>query len=389
MTWLKIENNRDFRSMRIVRLFSTFTFIFLGQSLASAQGPVQAASQGSGQLALPRSPKAVVQGGVGPTRLFPNGVASQVTASGGSPLVPVDPSRAPAAVAPTSVLPTPTPAALSPFLFQPMAGAAPAAPMAMPSFAPPAATGSAASFAPGAAAPAPSNNYSYGSSGPSSMNQSPSAPSSVDLRAGTTQFTGPQSTGPNSVQSPRCFPEGSQYASWKIGAVYLHGWHDPTDAQPDTNGFNQLESNNREALMKYALDHHIKIALPVSPRVNSSRGFRTWAGVSDGDIENASNLACGGVGFAEKKMLIGFSDGGYKARQMACSSSFFNSVYAIGSPPTASTAPCNSPNLTQINPHVFPPQGAAGASFLQNLDSYASADGDAPAAPPARAQATR
>jgi hypothetical protein len=393
--------------MRFAWLSSLFTLIFLSLNLASAQVPSKDSAPGPNTIALPRSPKAIARVGVAPTRLFPNGTtslgtigAAQTTSViGTTPLVPIAPTRAPVVVAPTTIssVTSPTtissvnsPTAISPFLGQPVAPAPQAATAPMPSFAP---MPPAPSFAQSAPAPAvtQTNNFIDSSSGAPNVSQAPAAQSSVDLRAGTSQVTGPQSSGPNSVQTPRCFPEGSQYDNWKIGAVYLHGWHDPTDAAPDKSGFNQLESNNRAALMQYALQNHIKIALPVSNRTLSSNGFRTWQGVSEGDIESAAVVACGGAGFAEKKMLIGFSDGGYKARQLACSSSFFNSVYAIGSPPTANTPACNSSNLTQINPHVFPPQGAAGASFQQNLASYANSDNsDTPStATGARAAAVR
>lgn len=141
-----------------------------------------------------------------------------------------------------------------------------------------------------------------------------------------------------SVQAA-CLPGSNESKDWPISAIYLHGYH--KESGYDLKNFRELELSNREKLMSYAIKHKIKIALPVAAKFNNS-GFRTWTGYNLNQVETLAQNACNGSKFADKMLLVGFSDGGYLARRASLNSkkgddcgasiSKYASIIAIGAP---------------------------------------------------------
>ncbi len=135
------------------------------------------------------------------------------------------------------------------------------------------------------------------------------------------------------IQQPVYFPSTPDAKDWPVKVIYLHGLFKPST---DSDFYGTLETDNRDYLEGLARRLQLKIAVPVSTVV-SSGGFRMWNGVSLAKIESQASVACG-VPLASTRALIGFSNGGYAARNisyLSCDQTDnYKKVIAIGFPET-------------------------------------------------------
>ncbi len=163
-----------------------------------------------------------------------------------------------------------------------------------------------------------------------------------------------QSLAESSAPQPTCIP--ADQTDWPVKAIYLHGWFEAS-ASGLTHS-RRTEFDNRKHLEALARRLQIRIALPVAPQTNS-RGMRTWNNSSLQDIERLSVSACGGAPLAEDRSLIGFSNGGFAAKNIglrhSCEQlSAYRRVLAIGTQRNFSSR-CNE-KFTNVPAHVFPPE---------------------------------
>ena len=157
------------------------------------------------------------------------------------------------------------------------------------------------------------------------------------------------------VQRAECFPTGSYAANWPVDAIYLHG-HFHKDGRKQQ--FLNWENANRDKLQELATRLKIRIAVPISPVVNRGSGKLEWNTVPLSKIEELARSACGNVPLAPRRAIIGFSNGGYKARDIAKLSCAAQSKYpvilSIGAPKNTIKGACG--NLVTTPDHVFPGQ---------------------------------
>lgn len=130
-----------------------------------------------------------------------------------------------------------------------------------------------------------------------------------------------------------------------VKAIYLHGWFPKGGSG---TWYHSLEADNRKKLEELAKKMNIRIAIPVAQSINGANGMRQWGGGSLNTAESAAKSACGSA-LAVPRALIGFSSGGYMAREVAlqCDSkmkSSYTAIVMIGAkprtPPKASYAGC-------------------------------------------------
>lgn len=110
----------------------------------------------------------------------------------------------------------------------------------------------------------------------------------------------------------------------KVGTIYLHGWFDFSNTG---SGHNQLEASNRRKLQALADRTGKAVAVPVSNEANYNSRERSWLAKPPKqrpsardkltEIEAKAAAACGGRAFEQGLRLVGFSDGGYFAREAA------------------------------------------------------------------------
>jgi poly(3-hydroxybutyrate) depolymerase len=122
------------------------------------------------------------------------------------------------------------------------------------------------------------------------------------------------------VQNAQCLlPRNNPLAP--VGIIYLHGWFPATG----TSGYYiDLEKANRAQLQQLADTLGVRIAVPVSDQIHAN-GNRSWGssmvpGTAQNrlrQIESRARAACGGAALGSPRSLIGFSDGGYMAREIA------------------------------------------------------------------------
>lgn len=171
----------------------------------------------------------------------------------------------------------------------------------------------------------------------------------------------------DNVQQAQCYPATEEAKNWPVKAIYLHGLFEPSGAG---TGYQNLEKKNMQQMKELAEKLKIRIALPRAQRITNytykvkTRGgttqrtirVRTWTGASLQEIENASRAACGGSQLADGRALIGFSNGGYRARRIAADvcqpNSGYSRIFAIGAPDSAGSVRCSF--LTDLNPHELP-----------------------------------
>ena len=148
-----------------------------------------------------------------------------------------------------------------------------------------------------------------------------------------------------------------------VQAIYLHGLFAASGAK-DVSGFRALEFANRAALKTLAARFHVRIAVPLAPQISKS-GLREWNNASLYEIEGLAEHACG-HSLAGHRSLIGFSNGGFKARdigRLSCAQTAdYKRILAIGTQEAAAST-CGG-RFVNVAPHVFPPAGLDGLSGL-------------------------
>jgi|GEM_PF-5031259 len=157
------------------------------------------------------------------------------------------------------------------------------------------------------------------------------------------------------VHKYECYPKEEYASSWPVDAIYLHGLFTADSA--DTNGWRKLEADNRVKLRAMADKLKIKIAIPVAPI--GGKNTRNWNSTSLAKIEAMAKQACGGKPLAKPRALIGFSNGGYKARQVAneaCGT--YSKVLALGAVQSGGSNSCG--NLVNHSRH----DGGLDPSFI-------------------------
>ncbi len=140
-----------------------------------------------------------------------------------------------------------------------------------------------------------------------------------------------------------------------VKAIYLHGWFQP-------RGTSKQEAGNRNQIEQLAKELGIRIAIPLAPDINPENGNREWpygtgapAINSLRAIEAQASRVCGAP-LAPQRSLIGFSNGGYAARNIAMScdehlKNNYSNVIMMGAkawpnPPDRNFAGC--PKLTAM-----------------------------------------
>ncbi len=120
------------------------------------------------------------------------------------------------------------------------------------------------------------------------------------------------------VQQAACI-RPSHNPKAEVGAIYLHGWFQFGGSSDHI----ALERNNRAQLQQLANTTGMTIAVPLADG-NNGQGERSWnpdqrpgsAAVALQRIEAKASAACGGARLAVPRKIIGFSDGGYMAREI-------------------------------------------------------------------------
>ncbi len=103
-----------------------------------------------------------------------------------------------------------------------------------------------------------------------------------------------------------------------VKAIYLHGWFPPRGE----GDLVKLEAGNRVKMRQLAEKLGIRIAIPIAPEIHKKNGNRQWPGSivnapsSLRAIEAQATRACGAP-LAPGRTIIGFSNGGYEARNIA------------------------------------------------------------------------
>ncbi|MGE4132045.1 MAG: hypothetical protein AB7F86_10445 [Bdellovibrionales bacterium] len=136
-----------------------------------------------------------------------------------------------------------------------------------------------------------------------------------------------------------------------VGVIYLHGWF-PTSGS--SGYYVDLEKRNRRQLQELADKTGVSIAVPLAQWTHPKNGMRTWSpSQSEGSaqtrlkqIEAKSRAACGGSPLAKGRTLVGFSDGGFMAReiglQCAASSAEYSAIIMSGAAPRSAPSRLSS-----------------------------------------------
>jgi hypothetical protein len=166
----------------------------------------------------------------------------------------------------------------------------------------------------------------------------------------------PAAAGPAIPQST-CLPENAPESNdWPVMAIYLHGWFAAAGPN-DTFGNRGGEFANRDHLAALARLYHIRIAAPLGTQILPSNGMLQWGKADLQQIEQASMAACHVSALPTGLSLIGFSSGGFKARDIAllpCEAlARYNTILAVGTQ-TRLASRCDG-KFRNIPEHKFPP----------------------------------
>jgi hypothetical protein len=162
------------------------------------------------------------------------------------------------------------------------------------------------------------------------------------------------------AQTPHaaCIPDDPEAQKWPIKAIYLHGLF-KVDGVPDTTNSHQAEMANRQYLQKLAAHYrklHLRIALPIGSGISKANEHK-WNDESLQDIEAAAQSACHGAPLANRRAILGFSNGALKADRIsqlpASQIKDYKSIISIGSPMAGGSNNCNC--FTKEIVHRFPP----------------------------------
>lgn len=154
------------------------------------------------------------------------------------------------------------------------------------------------------------------------------------------------------VPQAACIP--ADQTDWPVKAIYLHGWFEGAGSRLTHS--RRSEFDNRKHLEEMARRLQIRIALPIAPSVNRN-GMRSWNNSKLEDIEKLAVAACDGAPLAEERSLIGYSNGGFAAKNIGllpCDKlTHYSRVLSIGTQKTY-TPRCDG-KFVNVPAHVFPP----------------------------------
>src|SRR5690349_52810 len=159
------------------------------------------------------------------------------------------------------------------------------------------------------------------------------------------------------IPQSACLPENAPESSgWPVKVIYLHGWF--AAAGPiDTYGNRGGELANRDHLAALARQYHIRIAAPLGTQILSSNGMLQWGKADLPQIERASMAACHVSALPTGLALVGFSSGGFKARDISllpCDAlARYSTILAVGTQTRLATR-CDG-KFQNIPEHKFPP----------------------------------
>jgi len=180
------------------------------------------------------------------------------------------------------------------------------------------------------------------------------------LLAGTWWGT-PAAAGPAIPQST-CLPENTpESSSWPVKIIYLHGWFAPVGPTDIANN-RAVELANRDNLTVLARQYHIRIAAPLGTQVLASNGMLQWGKSDLQQIEQLSMAACHVSALPDGRSLVGFSSGGFKARDIGllpCEAlAPYDAILAVGTQ-TRIASRCDG-KFRNIPEHKFPPDDLEG-----------------------------
>ena len=188
----------------------------------------------------------------------------------------------------------------------------------------------------------------------------------------------PAAAGP-AIPQGTCLPEDTpESRDWPIKVIYLHGWF-AAAGPTDTYGNRAGELANRDHLAALARRYHIRIAAPLGTQILPSNGMLQWGRADLQQIEQASMAACHVSVLPTGLALIGFSSGGFKARDIGllpCGKlARYNAILAVGTQ-TRLASRCDG-KFQNIPEHKFPPDDL-GRMLNLTLPGGQAGEGAAP-----------
>jgi hypothetical protein len=165
------------------------------------------------------------------------------------------------------------------------------------------------------------------------------------------------------VQSSACFPQTTAAKKWPVAVIYMHGLFEPGGEASTV--FRGMELANRLLLESLAQEKHIRIAVPLAPAQGK---WRTWNGLSLGQIETLAKSACGNAKLLDGRDLVAFSNGAINSQKFTCQATEeYSHVFSIGAHPyetSSGTKRCDGVHRFQASPaHDF----EAGIKKFKNL----------------------
>ena len=181
------------------------------------------------------------------------------------------------------------------------------------------------------------------------------------------------------IPQSTCLPENAPESSdWPVEAIYLHGWFAALGPN-DTYGNRAGEFANRDYLDALARRYRIRIAAPLGTQILPSNGMLQWGRADRQQIEQSSMAACHVSALPTGISLIGFSSGGFKARDIGllpCEElARYNAILAVGTQ-TRLASRCEG-KFRNIPEHKFPPDDL-GRLLDLTLPGGQAAEGAAP-----------
>jgi hypothetical protein len=159
------------------------------------------------------------------------------------------------------------------------------------------------------------------------------------------------------IPQSTCLPENVPESSgWPVKGIYLHGWFAPTGPVDIANN-RAVEFANRDHLDAFGRQYHIRIAAPLGQQVLPSNGMLQWGKAGLQQIEQAGMAACHVSTLPDGLFLIGFSSGGFKARDIGllpCEElARYGAILAVGTQ-TRIASRCDG-KFRNVPEHIFPP----------------------------------
>jgi len=159
------------------------------------------------------------------------------------------------------------------------------------------------------------------------------------------------------IPQSTCLPESTpESRDWPVKIIYLHGWF-AAAGPTDTYGNRVGEFANRDHLAVLARQYHIRIAAPLGTQILPSNGMLQWGKADLQQIEQLSMAACHVSALPAGLSLVGFSSGGFKARDIGllpCEAlARYDAILAVGTQ-TRLASRCDG-KFRNIPEHKFPP----------------------------------